>query len=105
MRDITLLASPPDAIIQVDGDLDAVNVFDLRRAVDAAIRQGCSRISLDLSRVPRLDNGSTHAVLSCRERVRLAGGELTVVALSGPIRDDPAHGEALRHISRRRRQA
>ena len=86
---VKLRSSPPVGRIEVDGDLDVIVAYDLRRTVATALRDGCRQLFLDLSRVPRLDAAGADSLRNCAEDVAARGGELTITALSGPLRGIP----------------
>ena len=86
---VKLRSSPPVGSIEVDGDLDVIVGYDLRRTVAAALRDGCRQLFLDLSRVSRVDAAGADSLRTCAEDVAAEGGELTLTSLSGPLRGIP----------------
>lgn len=91
-------SSPPVGRIEVDGNLDVVVGYDLRRTVATALRDGCLQLFIDLSRVPRVDRAGADSLRTCAEDVAAMGGELTITALSGPLRGVPGLDRSTREV-------
>ena len=72
------------ATVEVDGPLDQAGGYDLRRAVQHVIRDGCRRVHLDLSRVGRVDEAALDVLVWCFEHAAVEGVDLRVSALSAP---------------------
>lgn len=103
VRDVTLTVSGPRATVEVDGELDLVVLHDMRLAMEAALRQNCREIWLDLSHVQRVDPDCSDALSRHLEHVSHQGAHLRLVALSAPIEHLSSPGGPLSGISRGRR--
>jgi anti-sigma B factor antagonist len=73
--------SLPDAhLIEVIGEVDISNVFELTRQVLSALAAGATAIVLDLREVTHLDSSGLAAIISAHNQVTEApGGKLALV--------------------------
>ena len=74
--------SPPDAVVNVQGEIDLLAVNDLHRAVDRVVEQGCLSITLDLGGVSFMDCTGLTALLSCRDSAGRSGSRVRLGRVS-----------------------
>lgn len=85
-RGVRIVMDRDDATLEVDGVVDVVAAYDIGRAVSRALGARVQRIHLDLSRVQRLDPACAGVMTRCVDAARGAGVELSVDAISAPLR-------------------
>ena len=76
--------------IEVDGSLDVVAVYDLRRRLDLALRQGSHAVGIDLTRVTSADFDGVQGLRQCCDAAVAAGVVLSLTGCSRPFRADLA---------------
>jgi anti-anti-sigma factor len=69
-------AESPACVARVSGDLDCVNVPELRDGVDAAVSDGCTTIVVDLSKVTYLDSSALGFLVWADRRLLPVSGKL-----------------------------
>ena len=67
MRRVTLHHHGPAGVVEIDGTLDIVAGYDLRRVFGHALRSTTGALSLDLSRVSAADDDGVAALRWCSE--------------------------------------
>jgi anti-sigma B factor antagonist len=65
----------------IEGELDAISVFELRPDLDALVNRRPQRVEVDLSRLRIVDSSGVGAIVSLYKRVRAQGGEVVVTGL------------------------
>ena len=65
----------------IEGELDAISVFELRPVLDALVTKRPKRVEVDLSRLRIVDSSGVGALVSLYKRIRAQGGEVVVVGL------------------------
>ena len=93
MHHITSSTVSGSTSIEVDGDLDVVAAYDLRRRLDHALRQGVDFVGLDLTRVTSADHDGVQALRRCCDAAVAAGVVLALTGCSRPLRSDLAAWE------------
>lgn len=91
--------------IELDGGLDVVAAYDLRRRLDRALEQGSHFIGLDLSRVTSADPDGVRGLRQCCDAAVAAGVVLALTGCSRPLRADLAAVEGTASLGRRRSHA
>lgn len=102
MRHIVSSAVSGATSIEVDGSLDVVAAYDLRRRVDLALRQGSRVVGIDLTRVTSADFDGVRGLQGCCDAAVAAGVVLSLTGCSRPFRADLAALETSRSRSRAR---
>lgn len=74
-------------VVALAGDLVLTNADELRRAVEAAVETGRSRVVLDLAGVTHVDTPGLALLVQLQDRCRQAGGELVLAGLPGSFDD------------------
>ncbi|WP_180936035.1 STAS domain-containing protein [Nocardioides ungokensis] len=92
------------ATVEVDGVLDLIGVHDLERAMESALAQGCRKVWLDLSRVPRVEPGCDAELRGCLAEARTRGARLGLASISAPLGYLVAQGGPLSNFVRVRRR-
>ena len=73
-------------VVTVAGELDVVGGPDLRQAVMAEVREGNSRLVLDLTGVDFIDSFGLGVVVGALKRARLLDGDLRLVVPEPRVR-------------------
>ena len=73
---------------EVDGSLDVVAAYDLRRRLDVALRNRSHFVGIDLTRVTSVDPDGARGLRRCCEAAVAAGIVLTLTGCSRPFRTD-----------------
>ncbi len=76
----------PWTVITVAGELDVVGGPDLRNAVMAEVRDGHTRLVLDLTGVDFIDSFGLGVVIGALKRTRLLDGDLRLVVPEPRVR-------------------
>lgn len=103
MHHITSSAESGVTSIEVDGSLDVVAAYDLRRRLDTALQQGSHFVGIDLTRVTSADVDGVQGLRRCCDAAVAAGIVLALTGCSRPFRADLAAVET--HSSRGRRRS
>jgi anti-sigma B factor antagonist len=69
------------ARLMIEGELDAISVFDIRPVLDALVTKRPRRVEVDLSRLRIVDSSGVGALVSLYKRVRAQGGQVVVTGL------------------------
>lgn len=88
MRRIVLHELHESVLIEVDGALDAVGAYDLRRVLVAALQGAPGDIVLDLSRVTFADDHGVSTLSWCSEQALAAGRTLSWSSCSQALTRD-----------------
>ncbi len=85
---MNLTVSPRDsyAVIRPQGRLTAPSVPQLRSAVEDLVRDGSSRIVVDLSATEFIDSSGLGALIGGLKSARVAGGDLRIAGATEPVR-------------------
>ena len=85
--EITRKDLEPDVVVlELNGPLQmGVECKRLELAVDELLKEKKMRVVLDLSRVSKVDSGGVGKIVNCLSRLRLAGGTLCLVGVTGMI--------------------
>ena len=67
-------------VVTLGCELDLANVDDVDRELSALERDGAQRVVVDLLEVPFMESRTLGVLLDHSKRLRLAGGELTLVS-------------------------
>jgi anti-anti-sigma factor len=67
------------SILRIEGELDAVSVFDIRPAIDRIAVGRLSRVFVDLSGLRLIDAMGVGAIISLFKAVRSYGGEIAIL--------------------------
>lgn len=84
--EFTIKSAGPAEILEIEGEVDVYNSFEVKSAVDELLEAGKARIAIDLSRVPYIDSSGLGALITAQSRVEKAGGSLTLISPSEQIR-------------------
>jgi anti-sigma B factor antagonist len=71
------------AVLQIEGELDATTVPDIRPAIDSLIDQKPKWVTVDLSALRLIDSSGVGAIVSLFKRLRETGGVVRVTGLRG----------------------
>jgi anti-sigma B factor antagonist len=71
--------------LAIEGDLDSVATPGLRDQLQALLKQGPSRLEVDLSRLHTIDSSGVGMLVSLYKGMRASGGQVTITGL----RDQP----------------
>ncbi len=69
--------------LQIEGELDAVTVLDIRAEMEVLILENPQRVSVDLASLRLIDSSGIGAIVSLFKRVRTTGGTVTVCGVRG----------------------
>lgn len=72
-------------MVSLSGTLDAWSEPDARAALLSVIREGRSRVVLDLVSLRRIDSSGLSALLSVLKAARSAGGDVVLLSPSAPV--------------------
>ena len=73
-------------ILELGGPLQmGVECKQLELALDQLLRDGQTRVVLDLSKVTKLDSGGLGKIVNCFSRLKTAGGTLCLAGTTGMI--------------------
>lgn len=100
MRRVVLHEFHESVGIEVDGALDAVGAFDLRRVLSAALQGAPGDIVLDLSRVTSADEHGVGTLSWCSEQALAAGRTLSWSSCSQALTRDLRSVVATREAAR-----
>ena len=67
------------AVLRLVGKLNMVSAAFLRDFIATAVAEGCSWLTIDLSRVDFLDSSGLGALINGLKTARLAGGDLRIL--------------------------
>jgi anti-sigma B factor antagonist len=77
---------PGIMILELGGPLQmGVECKQLELALDQLLRDGQTKVVLDLSKLTKLDSGGLGKIVNCFSRVKTAGGALCLVGTTGMI--------------------
>jgi anti-sigma B factor antagonist len=77
---------PGVMILELGGPLQmGVECKQLELALDQLLRDGHTRVVLDVSRLTKLDSGGLGKIVNCFSRVKTAGGALCLAGTTGMI--------------------
>jgi anti-anti-sigma factor len=77
---------PGIIILELDGPLQmGVECKQLELALDQLLRDGHTRVVLDLSKLTKLDSCGLGKIVNCFSRLKTAGGALCLAGTSGMI--------------------
>jgi anti-sigma B factor antagonist len=74
--------APYEVILQIDGELDAVTVGELRPLLDALVAERPPRVRFDLSGLRLIDSSGVGALVSAYKRLRAQGSKMVVIGVS-----------------------
>jgi len=78
--------NPGIIILELGGPLQmGVECKQLELALDQLLRDGQTRVVLDLSKVTKLDSGGLGKIVNCFSRLKTAGGTLCLAGTTGMI--------------------
>jgi anti-sigma B factor antagonist len=75
------IAEDGSARLIIEGELDAISVFDIRPVLDSLVIKRPRRVEVDLSRLRIVDSSGVGALVSLYKRVRAQGGRVVVTGL------------------------
>jgi anti-sigma B factor antagonist len=70
-----------EAVLRVEGELDALTVTQLREVLDSLVAEGDDGVRVDLSRLRLIDSSGVGALVSLYKRLRARGRPLRVEGL------------------------
>ncbi len=73
-------------VVRLSGPLDAVASGDVRKQLSELVREGFSRLVIDLEDVSRIDSTGLGALVTTLKAARDRGGELVLASLSPAVR-------------------
>jgi len=77
---------PGVIILELGGPLQmGVECKQLELALDELLRDGHTRVVLDLSKLTKLDSGGLGKIVNCFSRLKIAGGVLCLAGTTGMI--------------------
>jgi anti-sigma B factor antagonist len=77
---------PGTVILELSGPLQmGVECKQLELALDQLLRDGHTRVVLDLSKLTKLDSGGLGKIVNCFSRLKTAGGDLCLAGTTGMI--------------------
>jgi anti-sigma B factor antagonist len=77
---------PGIIILELGGPLQmGIECKQLELALDDLLRDGHTRVVLDLSRLTKLDSGGLGKIVNCFSRLKTAGGTLCLAGTTGMI--------------------
>ena len=72
-------------MVRARGEIDLATADLLDLAIDSALSEGVSSLSIDLSEVTFIDSTGVRSLMVCQQKVADAGLEMTVVVPPGPV--------------------
>jgi anti-anti-sigma factor len=82
----TVVSDPPSATVVLDGEIDISNCPGIRRFLMAAISGGNVDLAVDMSGVTFIGAAGIGVLVAAANRAREAGGGLSLLAPSRPVR-------------------
>jgi anti-sigma B factor antagonist len=82
---LTRRSRGPVEVVSLSGTLDAWSEPDVRTALLEVLREGRSRVVLDLAQLRRVDSSGLSALLSVLKAARSAGGDVVLLAPSASV--------------------
>ena len=82
----TVISPAPPAAVVLDGEIDIATGPAIRRSLMAAIRGGNVDLAIDMSGVAFIDAAGIGVLVDAAKRARRAGGGLSLLAPSWPVR-------------------
>jgi len=73
-------------VVRLAGALDAVASGDVRSKLGTYVRDGSTRLAIDLTEVTRIDSTGLGALVTTLKAARDRGGELVLSSLTPPVR-------------------
>jgi anti-sigma B factor antagonist len=73
-------------LLAVSGELDLSNSTELRRRVERAVREGRTRIVVDLGGLTHMDSSGLAALIDSHQLAEARGGRLVLVITSESVR-------------------
>ena len=94
---MTAVSDPPSATVVLDGEIDISTAPAVRRCLLAAISGGDVHLGVDMSGVTFIGAAGIGVLVAAANRARQAGGGLSLLAPSRPVRQllDVLHLEAI----------
>jgi len=74
------------SVVTVSGDVDAATAPDLRQWLDEMLKDGQTRLVIDLSQVKFMDSSGLATLVQVFKRVRAGNGEVRLCSLQPPVR-------------------
>ena len=74
-------------LVHVTGKMTVPNIAELRKAIDAAVGQGCRHVVIDMRKVTLMDTGGSGFLLNTCKQLVLTGGILLLVSVPKHIND------------------
>ena len=81
-----VVPNPPSAAVVLDGEIDIAACPAIRRFLMAAISGGHVHLAVDMSGVTFIDAAGVGVLVAAANRARQAGGGLSLLAPSWPVR-------------------
>jgi anti-anti-sigma factor len=83
---MTAVSDPPSATVVLGGEIDIATAPAIRRFLLGAISGGNVHLAVDMSGVTFIDAGGIGVLVAAANRARQAGGGLSLLAPSRPVR-------------------
>jgi anti-sigma B factor antagonist len=83
---MTVVADPPSATVVLDGEIDIATCPAIRRFLMEAISGGDVHLAVDVSGVTFIGAAGIGVLVAAANRAREAGGGLSLLAPSRPVR-------------------
>jgi anti-anti-sigma factor len=84
--EVTTVFDGPEALVHVDGEIDAGTAPALGQALDAAVDRGMRTVVVDAAEVTFIDSSGLSVLVAAHKRLQVDGGELVVAHASAPVR-------------------
>jgi anti-sigma B factor antagonist len=71
-----------EAILRIEGELDAVTAPELRPALEKIVGDRPKRVTVDLSALRLIDSSGVGVLVALYKRVRALGGDVRIVGMT-----------------------
>jgi anti-sigma B factor antagonist len=71
-----------EAVLRIEGELDAVTAPELRPTIDKMVGDHPQRVTVDLSALRLIDSSGVGVLVSLYKRVRALGGDVRIVGVT-----------------------
>lgn len=71
-----------EAVLRIEGELDAVTAPEIRPAIEKLIGDRVTRVTVDLSALRLIDSSGVGVLVSLYKRIRALGGDVRIIGIS-----------------------
>jgi anti-sigma B factor antagonist len=71
-----------EAVLRIEGELDAVTAPEIRPAIEKLVGDRRTRVTVDLSALRLIDSSGVGVLVSLYKRVRALGGDVRIIGVT-----------------------